>query len=235
MAVVDSRQEMIREKIRIAPGNSTKTLLENFWYQNYYWVYPDFQWKNILDIGGGFGWVAPILANSAKQIIVIDPVFREPNFHLLFQEDIWRIERLIESSSSYNADISDSIQLLRARNHQEQKQVQKELLWWNDYQPKEIHSHIQRNTSYGEKLEGITDNSMDVIFLNYVISKKTVDIEGVVKEITRVLKKDGYVIVSDNDMSQDLYGQILWFFDFEEIDILEKTLPCFIGRGKLKR
>jgi ubiquinone/menaquinone biosynthesis C-methylase UbiE len=153
--------------------------------------------------------VAPILANSAKQIIVADPVFREPNFHALFQEDIRRIERLIESSSAYTADISDSIRLLRAKNHQEQKQVQNELLWWNEYQPKGIHSHIQRNASYGEKLEGIIDNSMDVIFLNYVVSKKTVDIAGVVKEITRVLKKDGYVIVSDNDMSQDLYDQLL--------------------------
>jgi len=28
--LIDPRQETIREKIRIAPGNSTKTLLENF-------------------------------------------------------------------------------------------------------------------------------------------------------------------------------------------------------------
>jgi len=48
---------------------------------------------------------------------------------------------------------SDKIRSLRIKNFNEQKQVQKELLWWNNYQPKGIHSHIDRNGSYGENLE----------------------------------------------------------------------------------
>jgi len=49
---------------------------------------------------------------------------------------------------------------------------------------------------------------VDVIFINYVISKKTVHPENFLKEIQRVLRKNGYVIISDNDMSPELLTKI---------------------------
>lgn len=234
MAVVDPRQDAIREKIRIAPGNSTKTLLGNFWYQTKYGIYPDFQWKNILDIGGGFGWVAPILGNSAKQITVVDPVFREDNYNELYLEDIWRIERLMTHLESWVKNISAETQSLRTRNHNEQKQVQRELLWWKEYDPNWEHSHIKRNASYGENIEWIPDNSIDVIFINYVLSKKTVHPEDFLKEIQRVLKPNGYIIVSDNDMTAELLNQLFWSLNFQEEDILENKPTCFIAKGRKK-
>ena len=130
--LIDPRQETIREKIRIAPGNSTKTLLGNFWYQHHNWIYPDFLWKNILDIGGGFWWVAPILWNSAQRITVVDPIFREDNYNIFYQEDIWRMERRMKAFEFLPEATSDKIRSLRIKNFNEQKQVQKELLWWNN-------------------------------------------------------------------------------------------------------
>lgn len=232
--IIDTRQETIREKIRISPGNSTKTLLENFWYQTKYGIYPDFQWKHILDIGGGFWWVAPILGNSAQQITVVDPIFRENKYNDLYQEDICRMEKFMTTFEPWQRNISDTARLLRIKNLNEQKQVQKELLWWKEYDSTWKHSHIKRNASYGENLEWIQDNSIDVIFIKHVISKKTVHPENFLKEIQRVLKQNGYIIISDDDMSPELLRKIFWFFDFQEKDILENQWTYFIARGRKK-
>lgn len=235
MQIIDPRQEIIREKIRIAPGNSTSKLLDNLWYHNEDGIYPDFQWKKILDIGGGFGWVAPILWESAAEITVVDPVFREKNHTTLYEEDIGRIERLIWSLSLWDASISPETQLLRAKNLREQRQVQQELLWWKTYDPAWKDRHIRRNDSYGEHLVGIPVDSIDVIFVDYVISKKTVDPEKFLQETHRVLKKNGHIIISDNDMFPELFSLIFQYFDFSEDTIIENRDVYFTGKGQKKK
>mgnify|MGYP002776134741 FL=1 len=230
-SAIDERQWLIREKIRVAPGNSVRTLLKNLGYKNRNGIYPDFQWKNILDIGWWFGWLASVLEHSVSKLTVVDPVFREADYEFLYQEDVGRLERLSNHRNfPDDATVSSELRAIREKNTAESKQVLQELLWWKEYDPIWTHEHIIRNPSYGENLEWIPEKSADAIFVNYVLSKKTVNPIAFLHEIIRVLKLGWYVVVSDNDMTNEIRSLVYNTFHIDSNDVFLDTEKWLIAK-----
>jgi SAM-dependent methyltransferase len=196
--IVDDRQVKIRENIRIAPAHSTESLLTACGYQAKDGIYSDFQGKDIVDIGGGFWGIAPKLSNSANQIIVVDPVFREKYFEALYYKDLDRLESNMSMKFDDKTPPSSELIRLRESNRINAEKVYQEFLWWKWYKPKsDKHKHIKRNSSYGEHLEWISDNSEDFVFVNYVLHKSTVKLDDFLSEVKRILKTGWCLIISE--------------------------------------
>ena len=226
----DPRQKDIREKIRVAPGNSTETLLWACGFQKIDDMYPDFSGKSVIDIGGGFGWIAPLLSDSVWEITVVDPVFREADIDILYEDDIWKVERQFQMfSEPPSPDLTPEILRLREKNLQEKKRLYNELLWWRNYESNGEHAHIKRNPSYGENLIWIESDSQDFAFVNYVITKETVNPKVFLQEAARVLKKWGKLILRDYHMSDTIIRLIRESFIMEEEDILQDENTVFLA------
>ena len=227
----DERQDTIREKIRVAPGNSASTLLSMLGFQSQWTVYPDFLEKNVLDIGGWFGWLAPVLSHSAQQITVVDPIFNEKNFDDYYRDDLRKLESKRQLIQQYStSDIPDSVRLIRQRNLNEMDKVYKESLWWKEYDSIEEHAHIKRNPSYGENLVWIPDESQDFVFANYVLLKDTVRPEDFLHEVIRVLKKWGTLIVSDYEMKETVRELLNRLLTLKEGSIIQDDGTRFIAQ-----
>lgn len=228
MAVVDSRQEMIRESTRIASWNSTQNLLEQCWYVFNGVIFPEFIWKNILSIGWGFWGVAPVLSDSARQIILVDPIFWEEKLDQYYTEDEQKILERIRLRENYFAANQHLTHIPADIN--EARIVLQEFYWWKQYDPKGIHRHIMRNSSYGEELKWIPDGSQDNIFINYVLLKETVQLEKFLWEANRVLWKNGEIILSDYEMPTHALQAIRLIFSYGENDIIQNDKNRFIVR-----
>ncbi len=228
--IVDPRQDEIRENTRVAPGNSTKVLFEKCWFQFKNGIYPDFLNKNVLDIGGGFGGIAPVLSNSASQIIVADPMFWENNIEELYREDEKRILHRIKLRNIF-LEKNPHLSHIQA-NITEAKIVKDEFDWWKTYDPNDLHKnhkHIKRNPSYGENLVWIPSNSQDYIFVNYVLLKTTVRQIEFLDEMNRVLKTGWQIIISDYEMPQEVLSMVQ--SRFTDIRIVQDNEGRFIVRG----
>lgn len=179
-----------------APSNSNTSLLAFLWYHKVKGIYPDFVGKKVLDIWWGFGGVASNLWASAESITVVDPIFQEKNLEKLLAKNLQDQEEFMSLRKEYwekNKNISNI-----KSDICEGKLVYKECSWWENY-TEELFPNVVRNHSYGEHLVGIDDHSQDIVFLNFVLSKTTVDHNKVLQEVWRVLKHNGIVIISDND------------------------------------
>lgn len=228
--IVDPRQNTIREKIRVAPGNTARLLLEKCWFQIQNGVYLDFLDKNVLDIGGWFGGIAPILSNSASHITVVDPIFKEKNLESLYLKDLKNMENHIHFQFEDNGPITPELARRREKNAVNSKKVYEEVLWWKTYDPAGIHNHIQRNPSYGENLVWIPGSSQDYIFVNYVLLKTTVRQIEFLDEMNRVLKTDWQIIISDYEMPQEVLSMIR--SRFIDIRIVQNNEGRFIVMGR---
>lgn len=207
----------IQEKVaQRNPTNSIAWTLKNLGFiKNKWWVYPAFLWKNILDLWGGFWWTSKELELSAQNIVVIDPIFRMEDLDLRLQWQISGQKDIIDGRQSWFDSHPDKVHI--AEEIEEMKQVLEDLLWWKNEYQKERYPHIKRNNSYGENIVWVEDNSQDYVFLNYVLTKSTVDAEWVLNEAHRVLKKWWKIIVSDsNEIIQTILPQIM--SQFKDID-----------------
>lgn len=226
--IVDPRQESIRENTRVAPANSTKVLFEKCWFQFKNRVYPDFLDKNVLDVGGGFGGIAPVLSNSASQIIVADPIFWENDIEESYKEDEKRILHRITLRNIF-LEKNPHLSHIQA-DITEATIVKDEFDWWKTYDPVGKHRHIQRNPSYGEHLVWILSNSQDYIFVNYVLSKTTVHQIEFLEEMNRVLKTGWQIIISDYEMPQEVLS--LLRSRFTDMSIIQNNGERFVGMGR---
>jgi SAM-dependent methyltransferase len=230
LQIIDPRQEVIRENIRVAPGNSTSVLLDTCWFQYKNNIYPDFLNKNVLDIGGGFGGIAPVLSNSASQIIVVDPIFNEKNLESLYLTDLSGMENRTHLQFDDTIPVSPECLQIRAKNIVNTKKVYEEVLWWKTYDPNGRHKHIKRNPSYGEHLVWIPSNSQDFVFVNYVFLKTTVRQIEFLNEMNRVLKTGWQIIISDYEMPEDRLS-LVWS-KFTNMSIIQNNGERFIGMGR---
>lgn len=89
-----------------APSTSAEKFLETFNFKKIDWKYPDLEWKNIVDIGSGFGSLAFELMLSKVKLSLVDPVFAtsiENKIKLLdkhiskIEKDIFKSKELIEN------------------------------------------------------------------------------------------------------------------------------------------
>lgn len=226
--VIDPRQELIRENTRVAPANSTKVLFEKCWFQFKNGVYPDFLDKNVLDVGGGFGGIAPVLSNSASQIIVADPIFWENDIEESYKEDE---KRILHRITLRNIFLEKNPHLSHVQTDiTEATIVKDEFYWWKTYDPVGKHRHIQRNPSYGEHLVWILSNSQDYIFVNYVLSKTTVHQIEFLEEMNRVLKTGWQIIISDYEMPEDRLSLVR--SKFIDINIIQSNEGRFMVMGR---
>ncbi len=189
----------ICERVRIASSKSTKTLLGQCWFEEKDWVFPDFQWRTVLDIGWGFGWVAPMLCTSkCKKIIVVDPIFSEADIETHYQRDIELAKNRMNSrhDDSNNPPSAEVIRM-RKENAIEAQKVFDELIWWKDYDPDGEHYRIKRNPSFWENIEWVPGDSQDYVFVKNVLFKDTVNPKKFIQEIHRVLRNGGCLILSD--------------------------------------
>lgn len=219
-AIVEKKPEeeqRILEAAKRAPQNSISTLLNFLWFKKTKnSVYPDFFWKNVLDIWGGFWWVAPNLSFSASEIIVADPSFRQENISEMLEKEVkWQNEVIRLRTNFF---VKNPNKLNVKEDIEEAENVLQDLTWWQREYTKERYPHIRRNISYWENLMWIDDNSQDYVFLNYVLSKETVEFEKVINEVKRVLKKGWKLIVSDYHMEDKVLNYIESLFD---VDIRE--------------
>jgi 2-polyprenyl-3-methyl-5-hydroxy-6-metoxy-1,4-benzoquinol methylase len=218
----DDRQVKIRERIRVAPSKSTKTLLEECWFNEKDWVYLDFQWRTVLDIGWGFGWVAPRLHKSkCEQITLVDPIFSENNIQIHYDRDIELANKRLNSSHEPSTHPSAEIARMRKANAIESQKIFDELNWWKTYDPDGEHHRIKRNPSFWENIEWVPGDSQDYVFVKNVLFKETVKPKEFIKEIHRVLRNGGCLILSDI-FSDDEKGKQK---DTEVLEILRWVLP----------
>lgn len=207
-----SSLEDIKKIPQRAPSSSTASLLSYLWYHKIRWIYKDFQGKNIVDIGWWFGGVAANLCYSAKMITVVDPVFQEKELEKLLAKNLRDQEEIMWLRRDYLARNRDSSNV--KMDICEAELVFQECSWWEKYTLQDF-PNVQRNPSYWEKLVWIEDNSQDVVFLNFVLSKATVQYKQVMQEVLRVLKSDGVVIISDNDDEKWFLYDFWKYFEVE--------------------
>lgn len=204
--------EDIKKIPQRAPSSSTASLLSYLWYHKVRGIYKDFQGKNVLDIWGGFWWIAPSLCYSAQTITVVDPVFQEKDLEKLLAKNLKDQEEIMWLRKDYLARNRDSSNA--KTDICEAELVFHECSWWENYTQEDF-PNVRRNSSYGEKLVWVDDNSQDVIFLNFILSKSTANHKQVIQEVYRVLKTNGIVIVSDNDDEKWFLYDLSKFFDVE--------------------
>lgn len=187
--------EEIKKIPQRAPSNSIKSLLSFLWLDK-----NDFTWKNVLDLGWWFWWVAANLEETAWYITVVDPVFWEKNLKKLLVENISSQERAINSREELIKNNSNIPKI--TKNSIETELVLDEMKWWLNYNPIN-NKNIERNASFWEKIDWVMDKSQDYVFCNYVLTKEIVKFEEVIKEIYRVLKNWWQLIYSDNILDED--------------------------------
>lgn len=208
-----SSLDEIKKIPQVAPSNSITSLLLFLGYEpNKSWIYEDFVWKSILDIWGWFWWIAPNLFSSAWNITVVDPIFNEKDLGKLLEKTLesqanikWLREEYLTKNKwklSIRSDICEA------------GIVYKECSWWKDY-TREKFPNVKRNNSYWEKLVWIDDNSLDFVFLTYVLSKQTVKMQEVINEVNRVLKINWTLIISDYEDNKWFIPYLSKFFRVE--------------------
>lgn len=221
--------EEIKKIPQRAPANSIKRLLSWLWYEfDSNWICDFFVWKNILDIWWGFGWVAKNLYKSANEIIVVDPVFMEKDLPTLLQKNLqsqkvvqWLREQYLLKNPEKKHILNDI---------SENTLVYHECSWWLEYSVQRF-PNVIRNSSYWENLIWIQDNSQDVVFLNYVLSKDIVDSLKVIDEVKRVLKKDWIIIFSDYEDKKGIISYVSKIFIIK-LNENDTNRIIFIGNKK---
>lgn len=211
------------------PQNSIPTLLSSFWFlKNDKWVYEDFVWKNIIDIGWWFWWLAPTLQTSAKSIIVVDPIFRINDLNSRLDIQINAQEDYLSTRTRYLNEHKDNKNA--KYDVDEMQQVFDDLNWWKNGYTKEKYPHIKRNNSFWENIVWVESGSQDYVFLNFVLWKDSVHLWKMLNEVLRVLKKGWKIIVSDYFEIKNAAPLIEDHFKI--IRFFEKRIISFVGIKK---
>ncbi|MDP2091237.1 MAG: hypothetical protein Q8K30_06605 [Candidatus Gracilibacteria bacterium] len=151
--------------------------------------------KNIVDIGGGFS-IIPFLFNGMKgNISIVDPIFKND---------------ILKHLNSNKKQINNLSLLCKNDNLLlSYKKILNELNYWDDLNNFDI--FLSHNGGYlGEtnlKLiadielanYGIAKNSADIIFINHVITKSTVNPFKTLDNAFNILKKGGKCYITEND------------------------------------
>lgn len=191
-----------------SPSNSIYSLILFLWLE-----FEEFKWKNVIDIGWWFWWLAKNIVDFAKKLIIVDPIF---------SEDIEKtFKKNIEDQEYFIYTRKESLKNDRTKSHihaqiQEWNIVLEEMKWWINY-TKENFPNVERNPSYAEKIVWIENNSQDYVFCNYVLSKETIDIEDAIKELNRILKSGWKIIYSDYEKDEKLLTEFKKYFKLEII------------------
>lgn len=157
--------------------------------------------KRLLDIGGGFSGLGPLLAKVGANVTVADPIFFEPDALERFRSEKSRISQFIEDAQAILenprlATTSKQTPLLR-ENLKHFEEILYEMSAWDTYDPK-IEKNLTRIAGLAENLFEVPDGVMDGVFLINVVGKDTFSPNEAFEEICRVLIPGGRVFIANH-------------------------------------
>lgn len=171
---------------RVAPQTPGTKVLEIFGFEKKWNIYPEFENKNVTDIGWWLSNFAFELAPSVQKIIVVDPTYQYDLKECVEdqkQKAENRLARTTELQSAWGKDLTEVLSLEKEVGEWIQKR--RENLVNPD--PK-----IEINDSFAQDLVWIPDNSQDAVFFNFVLH--TLNDDGSLEEDVLVALKNAYRI-----------------------------------------
>lgn len=211
--------------ILVAPQTSWLKTLRVLWLKKEDWIYKEFKWKNITDIGSGIWWFIFEIENSCNHISAVDPLYSSKNIGDLLSRDKNRIcsqiktqEWVLAQKQSTMLDISNTLEAdeklikIIKKNLSNKKEVLDDIQKWEN-RWFESSEKIEIIWKEGENT-WIDSNTQDYVFLKHVINKESVDTEKIIKEAIRITKVGGEVIIIDDTLDKENLQNILSWIQY---------------------
>jgi len=217
--VLNPMEEEYKPKDNTAINLSPRSLLELQWLK-----LSDLEWKRVVDIWAGFTWIPFLLDWIECEYNVVDPIFAS-DIYTEISRNKNKILKNIEDFDNVNYD------LYKKWKYDEQKyyynlnyefnNILSDLREWesvDDYNFKNWDTEIKIHPLSVEKLTWIDNESVDIIFINHVITKNQVDPYKLLSKAYELLKKWAKIYITENGNFDFSRFQIENFDDFE-VDI----------------
>lgn len=206
--------------------NWIPSLLEHLSYKkNDNWVYEDFKWLHVLDIGAGFWWLAKTLQSSAASITLVDPLFENSDLKEDLDNEIKFHETLIYTRGEYLEKSPDADFIHNQKD--DVNQVLIDLYWWKNQYNSKVHTNIKRFWNFSESMTWVETCSQDVVFMNHFLDKIEVRRNRTYEEIIRVLKPGWVIYISDDELSDKIMTELEYYFNIEDLSVPWKVvLKC---------
>ena len=242
------------EKLNIAA--KSKNINANFLTQDYFdimWLnYHNFHNKNLVSIGWGF-WVleADLAINANTQVEIVDPIFQDKDsIEDVIQKNInWVNNQKLELNTTVSElDILDILDNNWAalyyeelekieRNRKKIKtnslkdKLVEHLKKWQDW---EFNEFLVINSSFGQEILNVEDNSQDFVLINHTLSHLKSLEKVVLSEADKILSNSWKIIIIDykwdikniedtfsHKISWDLWGSVCYIlnkWDYKKLD-----------------
>ncbi len=159
----------IDNSVLVAPQTPGSEVLSVLGFKKEGDIYPEFEDKEVTDI---WWWLSSLVfevSSNAKKITIVDPVFvydRKTLAHIEQQ----RAERRMDIGNLLKQDVSTTIIEQRKKNKEKEQKV---LEWIHQWQNHDFSNDqkIILNSSLAQDIQGIQDNSQDMVFFNFVLDK----------------------------------------------------------------
>ncbi|MFZ2150659.1 MAG: hypothetical protein WAZ12_04845 [Candidatus Absconditicoccaceae bacterium] len=183
-----------------------------------------FEGKQILDLGGGFGGMPFLLEEYIDQYVVCDPCFEETVKDIALNNTLSIQENFIKESKKKIEVINNQLNNLQSRQTAAKYRYNDLFEQSNDLQNMYVtkqkvlnyinmrsnfdqtkHPKIVINPSKGEDINGIENNSQDIVLICHILDKKYLNYFGILAEASRILKINGEILVVE-DRDKDIIG-----------------------------
>lgn len=210
----------------VCPWMATPEILSNFWFvKDKNNIYYEFKDKHVTDIGSWFSRLGFELETSVSKINLVDPLYGDilsldqklqyltknmRDINRLYHRYLWVKDRtyikqplpesFIKRENSRADNLNDTLTGLNI---------------WKENLCKENSlvstEKVILNSSSGESIIWIEDNSQDYVFINFVLDKEDVDPYLVLSEASRILKSWGKIFSLNNDReAMDIFLKSQW-------------------------
>ena len=169
----------------VAPQTSGAKILDLLGFKKEGDIYPEFQKKQVTDIGWWLSSLAFELSPSVEKIIVVDPMFLYDRKALVDREAM-RAENRIKIFDALYENVLEGMLIARQENKKNTQEVADGIKKWQEYDASNG-SNIQINDSFAQSIQWIENDSQDVTFLNFVLDKLN-GVEWREKEIVSALE-----------------------------------------------